>query len=336
MKSCIIFILLLSISSFSYTQESNETANYPGKWIFTNDNLSNEWYAERFYTMNAIELQKYHSTTEKLVNYFQKQPIAQKPLGVTLNVKARAAYHNYDHDLYPVKSTERVKAEVFIPFCSLYYVNNKIEFNCDEVSYIDIICNDEFQVYEPAMNYDILDDKNALNQFKEIFFLPAKLLDLGNGVYLYNWYYKNRVVVARNDRPFWIPVTNKEYIERMMSYYTASLKEGKIIQFVMDELKKEIAGIPEEMMNLPAFLNQNSERPLTSICNSNENSASALYKFNPFYFDKTLPRTYVQLITISIEGNADNPDWGGINAKRVWEYIQGLKGDELSKLLDVK
>ena len=33
---------------------------------------------------------------------------------------------------------------------------------------------------------------------------------------------------------------------------------------------------------------------------------------------------------------AGNPDWGGINAKRVWEYIQGLKGEDLLKLLDVK
>jgi len=66
-----------------------------------------------------------------------------------------------------------------------------------------------------------------------------------------------------------------------------------------------------------------------------EESAFALYKLNPAYFDPSLPRTSVQLITITIEGHADSPDWGGINAHRVWEFIQGLKGSDLRKLLDI-
>jgi hypothetical protein len=66
-----------------------------------------------------------------------------------------------------------------------------------------------------------------------------------------------------------------------------------------------------------------------------EDSTSALCIINPAYFDPSLPRTSVQLITILIEGHADDPDWGGISAHRVWEFIQGLKGSDLRKLLDV-
>ena len=198
-----------------------------------------------------------------------------------------------------------------------------------------VISNDEFQLYKPAMNYDQIDDKLALNHLKELFFLPHKSLDLGDGICLYDWYYKNRVVISRSDRQLWLPVTIREYINRMLIYSTASLKEEKIPQMVMDALKSEIAAIPVEMMNQPAFLSSSSGRPLTSICGQDVEAASALYKLNPGYFDTSLPRTQVQLTSMTIEGHADSPDWRGISAKRVWEFIQGMKGSDLRKLLDI-
>ncbi len=335
MKYLLIAVCVVGISSTAQSQESADLSNSPGKWIYTNTNLSREWYGERYYKMTATELLKYHSTTEKLVNYLHQQPIARAPLGVLLNTISRTAYNHYNHEKFPVQPGERVKAEVFIPFCRLIYNNGTIKNTCDEVSSIDVITNDESQAFEPAMSSDLLDDKEAVNQYKEIFFLPATLLDLGNGVFLYDWYYKNRIVIARPNRPFWLPVTNREFINRMMVYYTASFKEGKIPQMVMDALKGEIASIPAEMMNMPAYVNGNAGRPLTGICSMDEVSALALYKVNPAYFDSSLPRTDVQLITITIEGHADSPDWGDIDAHRVWEYLQGLKGSELLNLLDV-
>ena len=333
MKFILSFILIFCFF-VSFSQESKDLTTYPGQWIYTNDNLSGEWYVEKYYSMNASELQKYRSTTEKLVNYLHQQPVAQKPLGVTLNAKARAKYDNYDHALHPVKKDEMVKAEVFIPFCSLINSNGKVEYACDEVSFVDVITNDENEVFEPAMNYDLLDDLQAAKQFTEIFYLPKKLLDLGGGVYLYDWYYKNRIVIPLNNRPIWLPITNKEYTDRLMVYYNASFKEGKIPQMVIDALKSEIDAIPPDLMNALAYLDANDERPLTAIIYGNENSTFPLYKFNPDYFDKSLPRTQVQLITITIEGKADDAEWGEINAHRVWEFIQGLKGADLKKLLD--
>ncbi len=333
-----IFTSLL-VPSFSFLSLAQESANQPalpGQWIYTNQNLSDEWYSERFYKMNTSELQKYHGTVEKLLNYLHNQPIAQKPSGVTLNVKSRAAYIHDDHIAYPVKADERVKAEIYIPFCSLVQKNGKVEYSCDEVSYVDLITNDESQIYESAMNYDMLEDHKAVNQYREIFILPRKLMDLGSGVFLYDWYYKNRIIISRSDRQLWLPISNREYTNRMMIYHEASLKEGKITQMLLDALRNEIAAIPPELMSQPAYLNGNTLRPLTSICSSEEDSASALYKLNPAYFDPKLPRTAVQLITITIEGHADDPDWGEINAHRVWEFIKGLKGSDLKEFLDVR
>ncbi len=336
MKFNLILTFILGLSVACYSQETDDLATYLGKWVVTDYNKSNEWFAEQFYKMNATELAKYHATTEKLLAYLGSQPVAQNPLGITLEVKSRTAYNHYDHEQYPVKPTERVKAEVFIPFCNLFLKNGKVEAACDEVPYIDVITNDEREVFEPGMNYDQLDDKQAVNQYKEMFYLPGKLLDLGSGVFLYNWYYKNRLVVARSDRPLWLPVTNREYIERTLIYYKASLKEGKINQMVMDLLLAEIAGIPPEIMNLPCYVDRNVGLTLTEIVVNGQVSEFPVYKLNPDYFDKTLPRTAVQLITMTIEGHADFAEYGETDAHRVWEFISGLIGSDLVKLLDVK
>lgn len=122
MQYIIIVFLFVSFSSVAISQERKDLATYPGKWIYTNDNLSNEWFGERYYKMTATELQKYHSTTEKLVNYLHQQPVAQNPLGVTLNVQSRCAY---DHYMLSA-ANERVKAEIYIPFCYFYERNGKI------------------------------------------------------------------------------------------------------------------------------------------------------------------------------------------------------------------
>lgn len=334
-KSFFIAILNLAMVTFCFSQDNSDLASYPGKWIYTNENLSNEWFGERFYKMNATELQKYHSTIEKMVNYLHQQPVAQKPLGVTLNAKSRADYNSYDHELHPVLPTERVKAQVYIPFCSLFHNNGKIDYSCMEASFIYMTTNNENLAFERAYNLRSMEGKEEGLPYGEIFFLPRKLLDLGSGVYLYDWYYANKIVVARNDRPLWLPISNREYLKRLMAYDKALAKENEMYQMVVEAVESEIATIPPEWMDLPAYVNGNNERPLTQICTMEEDSTWALYVFNPDYFDPALPRTHVQLITISIEGHADSPDWGELDAHRVWEFIEGLKGEDLLKLLDV-
>lgn len=337
MKYFFIIFFLVSFSSLAIAQETKDLSNYPGKWIYSNNNLSGEWFGERYYKMNATELQKYHSTTEKLVNYLHQQPVAQNPLGVTLNAQARCSYIHYDHDKLSA-ATERVKAEIYIPFCYFYEKNGKIDYSCMEVSNIKLRTNDITCAFE-SIGRNFSGNNQVLKDYHDLFILRKKLLDLGSGVFLYDGYYTNFIIVASNERPLWSPVTIREYTNKFMAYLIASTKESnsseELQQEVLDAFKKEIADIPSELMSQNAYTNGNPLRPLTGICTMEEDSTSAIYKINPNYFDPSLPRTAVQLITISIEGHADDPDWGGISAHRVWEFIQGMKGSDLKKLLDI-
>jgi hypothetical protein len=342
-KSHTIFVqrFLFALSCFgislqSFSQDKGDLSTYPGKWIYTNNNLSGEWFGERHYKMNASELEKYHATTEKLVNYLRQQPVAQNPLGVVLNAQSRCAYNQYDHDRLSA-ANERVKAEIYIPFCNFYEKNGKVNYACTEVSNIKLRTNDITTAFESMMNDNTVLNNKALKEYHDLFFRPNKLMNLGSGVFLYDGYYTNYIIVSGNERPLWSPITNREYTQRMLAYFVALYKQpDNLQQMTIDALKSEIAAIPPEMMSQPSYINGNPERPLTGICSMEEDSTKALYKINPNYFDPSLPRTAVQLITISIEGHADDADWGGINAHRVWEFLQGMKGSDLRKLLDIE
>src|ERR1035437_1786424 len=248
-KSIIIALFCFGISPHSFSQEHSDLSNYPGKWIYTNNNLSGEWYGERYYKMNPTELQKYHSTTEKLVNYLHQQPIAQNPLGVNLNVQSRCAYIQFQHDLLSA-ATERVKAEIYMPFCYFYERNGKIGYYSDEVSCIKLRTNDISTAFESICN-NSFGDIQAFKDYHDILILPKKLRDLGSGVFFYDGYYNNYIIVASNERPLWSPITIREYTNKYMACMITSMKESndsseKIEQELVDALKNEIADRSEE------------------------------------------------------------------------------------------
>lgn len=332
----VTFLLLWMANPAKGQNVPEQLTNAPGTWSFTNDNLSNEWYAERFYQLNTAEQKKYHTTVDSLVKFLHNQPIAQNPVGITLMVQAKAFYDHYDHAAKPVSPAEKVKAEIFIRFCNLVRKNGATECFCVEVPYLKLRTNDQPSAYEPAMTLDPIADKQVLKRFREILIQPKKLLDLGSEVYLMDGYNENRVVVARKERPLFLPLTCREYLNRLLAYYTASCKENSTPQMALDALKAEINAIPADILDQQAYLNGNPQRPLTQLCTMEEDSTTALCRINPDYFDPTLPRTTVQLITLSIPGHLDDPYWGDYNAHQLWKYISGLKGEELRSLLDSK
>lgn len=325
------------VSTMLLAQETKYLPEHKGKWIYTNENTSGEWFDEKFYKMDAGEILQYHKTTERLMKYFSGQPISQNPIGVDLKSHARTMYNHYDHERYPVIASERIKAKLLIQFCPLLELQGKTESFCDEVPYLDVITNYPRATYEPGMNITLLNNLDVCNKMLEMFYLPDTLMNLGNGVILYKWYYENRAVIAGNKRPYWIPVTTKEYIERTLNYYNESIKEGNTEQqMVLDALKKEIALVLPGQMNRPVYIsNDMPDRPLLGICDKGEPGAKALCKFNPDYFDNTVAKTNVQLITITIPGHTDHADDPDISSKNVWDFIKGLDGKELLGLLDV-
>lgn len=336
MNTIIQSALILLVSITLKAQEINYLTDMPAQWKYYNENNSGEWYDLKFYKMNAKELNEYQHTTEKLDLFFGTQAVINSIRGINLNAHARCFYNHYDHELVPVKPEELVKANLFIGFCSIFEKNGKPADACMEVPYIDVKTNCQDATYEAGLVAERDRGTEQGEKMHEMFFLPKKLLDLGEGVYLYDFYYDNVIVVARDSRPYWIPVKTQEYIDRSLAYHNMNLQNDSHYQMVIDQVKKEIAMVPPVLLNQPVYVsNILEDRKLLGICTQEEDGAHPMYRFNPEYFDPALPRTKVQLITISIPGNLDDKNLETENDRlSVLKYISTLKGSELKELLD--
>lgn len=89
--------------------------------------------------------------------------------------------------------------------------------------------------------------------------------------------------------PYWLPVTLKELAEIHIEYYTSQKDE-----FLLPQLKKEIAEFSEEELNAPAYFGHDTHFVLRA---NGKNEGQQLMRFNPEYWDKTLPPSAIQLMT---------------------------------------
>jgi hypothetical protein len=94
--------------------------------------------------------------------------------------------------------------------------------------------------------------------------------------------------------PFWVPVTLREYAEMTLSYYTL-FKNKDMGQLLLDELKKELAGLSEEELNAPACQGEDKH----FVINANGRMQGLqIMRFNKDYWDRTLPAASVQFMTL--------------------------------------
>jgi len=99
------------------------------------------------------------------------------------------------------------------------------------------------------------------------------------------------VIVFNPDRPsFWIPVTVKELAAIYLEYYALRPSD----QILLQELKKEIAQIPEGEMDAQACMGHDSNIVFRV---NGKSQGLPLSRFNPDYWDRSLPPSAIQFMT---------------------------------------
>lgn len=99
------------------------------------------------------------------------------------------------------------------------------------------------------------------------------------------------IIVFNPRRPaYWIPVTVKEMAARYLEYY--SLRPSD--QILLQELKKELAQIPANELNAPAYTGHNANIVFSV---NGRNMGLPLVRFNPDYWDRSLPPSAIQYMT---------------------------------------
>jgi len=133
----------------------------------------------------------------------------------------------------------------------------------------------------------------AAADLNDLFQIFPFVRDIAPGVRLYG---DGNLIVFNPDRlPFWIPVTVREVANMKLAYY--SLKET----ILLPELKEEIAKLSETDLNSLAFSGHDEFFVLNvhpQLDEPEKEEGGQIMRFNPEYWDRTLPSTAIQFITL--------------------------------------
>lgn len=106
--------------------------------------------------------------------------------------------------------------------------------------------------------------------------------------------YPHHVIVYNPERPlYWLPVTVKEVANIYLEYYSLYTKR-EIDRMLLEQLKSEIAELSPEELAAPACHGHDSHFALPV---NGKNQGPKLVRFNPDYWDRTLPTSEIQFMT---------------------------------------
>lgn len=151
---------------------------------------------------------------------------------------------------------------------------------------------------------------NAVRKLNRLFIRPDKVKEIASGVTAYA---DGSIVIAKAGKPYWKSVTFGELFDLFENYYALEDKKNNMdcnSQYsLLGFLKKDKEAFPAEWLSLPCMKAEDlmqkfsldfSELPKLS-------GVVPLYarymRENPSYFDKTLPPSAIQAITLY--GNTD-------------------------------
>lgn len=211
----------------------------------------------------------------------------------------------FDFELFILENGKETKWTVEPPHFSVFLNNTASGHGSN-------FCNYEgYKVQDDDPSLEIPFDK-AVAGLCDLFLVFPLEEEIAPGVRLYG---DGNLIVFYPDRPpFWVPVTVKEVMELKMTYY--SIREADK-QFVYPYLKEAYDKMTPDELNAPAYNGGDAVFDVTA-----EKEGLQIMRFNKDYWDRTLPETAIQFITmyykftddaemqesVQNNGHADYPD----------------------------
>jgi hypothetical protein len=127
----------------------------------------------------------------------------------------------------------------------------------------------------------------ATGNLNDLFLVFPLVQEFAPGVRLYG---DGNLIVFNPDQPdFWIPVTVRQVAEMKLEYF--SLKKDILL---LPYLKKEMDKLSAEELNAPAY-DGNAELFVLNV--NGKRKGLQIMRFNPEYWDRSLPRSAIQYMT---------------------------------------
>ena len=293
------FLILAFALQINAQNPSEFLPDKPGKWSFK-CNKPGQTPAELEFSKNQANVAEW---------FHQNVPILNNPVGFDLSAVSYGIWDdNYKRNAanYGMRSEIVFEFQLFLadlarggkwvvePPSYSFYINNTEAGHVTNPNY-KYFSDSE---YDPAgvKNFSPVQEKainDAVEKLNGIFAVFPHTKEIAPGVDLYNesadGYFFHLIVFNPERPPYWLPVTVKELADIYLEYYTQIEDE-----FMLQYLKKEIAGFSEEELIAPAYSGHDTNIVLKA---NGKNEGLQLMRFNPGYWDKSLPPSAIQLMT---------------------------------------
>jgi hypothetical protein len=328
MKLSTFAILLLLFSVCKLTaQDPSAIPDKPGTWTYGYLNDENtKMYSQQF-GMTPAEVATFRQKLDNIVEVLHRNPVMANPKGVDPAVESRPLYpHGFkDH----VQNYGYI-GEINFRLCTWYNSKGKIYKQTIEPPRVSLYINQIMMLKNSAFNVGTEDPAAAkaealVNEICK----PEKIRELGPGVTLYD----DAIVVAGPGKSLYLPCSVEEAYKRLLAYYELAAKKEPVFSVMLDGIRQEKAGLTADQLKSPAYFG-GMFSGITPLPND-----APLFLFNNNFFDRSKPKTAVQLIVFPIDADyfRKESDFvpNDVGFVRIHQFLHSLDPGALVKLLDL-
>ena len=277
--------MVVMLPWFSSAQKSADfLPDKPGQWMLNKNSMN--------------EAKPFDQNVRKLADWFHQQvPIMANPKGFDLWVYL-TGYWNDKYKLRSGNYAERgelnFEFQMFLSNGGIWKVEPphwSFEINNTEAGHGANTNLPGWDNTKDPQSQEAAMDKAAAN-LNDLFRIFPLVRDIAPGIKLYG---DGNLIVFNPDRPpFWIPVTMREIVDMKLAYH--KLKDVELLP----TLKEEIAKLTEAELNAIAYSGNDELFVLNvhpELEDKERESGGQIMRFNPDYWDRTLPKSAIQFMT---------------------------------------
>lgn len=279
-KQVLIFILLFSQLAFS---QSEFDYSKSGKFIYEKVNFGNH--------ENAPEIVAFERNAKQLINFFTEQvPFLKANKGFDLHVVFSGQDKYDDTTQKRVLKAHQYSLNAELRFLFELFLNNGKKWTNEPP---------EFRIYinetETGSHGGLYNDGDDNSFLKKTFLVFPIVKEIAPGVHYYNCEAQTcgQIVVFNPNRPaYWLPVTVRQMVLAKLKFYnTGNTADKAVYNFI----KPIIDAMSEKDLDAPAFYG--SEDAILNV--NGKGQGLQIMRFNPEYWDRTLPASAIQYFTIA-------------------------------------
>jgi hypothetical protein len=328
MKLAPIALVLLPFMAFKLSaQDPLPLPDKPGTWSYAYLNDENtKMYAQQF-GMTSEEVGVFRQKLDNIVNALHQNPIMANPQGIDPTVESRPLY---PHGFKNHKQNYGYIGEINFRLCPWFDSKGKVYKQTIEPPRVSLYVNNIIQLKRSAFSLGGMEDQEitrAASLVEEIC-KPDKIRELGPGVTLYD----AAIVAGRPGKNLYLPLTVAEAYKRLIAYYELAVAKEPVYKVMLDGIRQEFSTLNPAQLKSPAYYGGEF-----SGITAEPNNAP-LYLFNNDYFDRSMPKTAVQLIVFPIDADyfRTTSDFvpNSLGFLRIYQFLHSLDPAVLVKLVD--